>query len=111
MRHFLFRNIQLLQVLIIVTALLVSMTTVSYARGYGSGGGEGQNYTDYIDISMAERRSFAKYDSDNNGFLSINEAVAMGISDELFRRLDIDQNGRLNRAEFIKIREIEQKAD
>ncbi len=98
--------VRLLSKLIVLTVLTVGMVNMGYSRGYGSGNGEGQNYTDYLDMTWAERRFFARYDSDCNGFLNKAEALEMGISEELFEQSDIDRNGRLNRAEFIRIRVI-----
>lgn len=90
-----------IQLLVLATMFLFSMAGITYARGYGSGDGEGQNHNDYV--PMAEARFFAVYDVNRDGFLVLEEVAAMRMSDSLFIQTDSNKNGKLSRDEFAKM--------
>lgn len=43
---------------------------------------------------------FAAADADGDGMLSLEEAKAQGMSEEMFRQIDADGNGQLTQEEF-----------
>lgn len=90
-----------IQLLVLATMFLFSMVGITYARGYGSGDGEGQNHNDYV--PMAEARFFAVYDVNRDGFLVLEEVAAMRMPDSLFIQTDSNKNGKLSRDEFAKM--------
>jgi hypothetical protein len=92
---------KLAQSLAFATVLLFSAVGITHARGYGSGGGEGQNHNYYI--PMAEARFFAVYDFNRDGFLSLEEVTAMGMPVRTFKQTDSNKNGKLCKDEFAKM--------
>lgn len=46
---------------------------------------------------------FVKLDTDNNGYISIKEAVANVLLLELFHRLDKNKDNQLSKAEFMEL--------
>ena len=49
------------------------------------------------------------YDTNEDGYISTDEAAAQGMSARTFKGLDIDRDGRLNRDEFAKAPRIRLK--
>jgi hypothetical protein len=94
-------HIREIQLLILVTIFFFGVTGITFARGYGSGDGEGQNHNDYVPI--AEARFFAVYDVNRDGFLVSEEVAAMGMPDSFFIKTDSNKNGKLSRDEFAKM--------
>jgi Ca2+-binding EF-hand superfamily protein len=43
------------------------------------------------------------YDTDGDGYITMKEAAVQKMSPQVFRSLDIDRDGRLNRNEFTKV--------
>ena len=94
-------HIRRIQSLILATIFFFGAIGITFARGYGSGDGEGQNHNDYV--PMAEARFFAVYDVNRDGFLVPEEVAAMGMPDSLFIQTDSNRNGKLSRDEFAKM--------
>jgi len=92
---------KLAQSLAFATVLLFSTVEIIHARGYGSGGGEGENHTYYI--PMAEARLFAVNDVNRDGFLGLEEVTAMGMPVSTFKQADSNKNGKLCKDEFAKM--------
>jgi len=101
MKSILIEHIRRIQSLMLVTIFFFGVTGITFARGYGSGDGEGQNHNDYV--PMAEARFFAVYDVDRDGFLVPEEVAAMGMPDSIFIQTDSNKNGKLSRDEFAKM--------
>jgi hypothetical protein len=89
------------QSLILATIFFIGAIGITFARGYGSGGGEGQNHNDYV--PMAEARFFAVYDVNRDGFLVPEEVAAMRMPVSFFIQTDSNKNGKLSRDEFAKM--------
>lgn len=49
------------------------------------------------------------YDADEDGYITMKEAAVQKMSPQVFRSLDIDRDGRLNRNEFTKAPPIREK--
>lgn len=49
------------------------------------------------------------YDTDEDGYITMKEAAVQKMSPQVFRSLDIDRDGRLNRNEFTKVPPIREK--
>lgn len=49
------------------------------------------------------------YDADEDGYITMKEAAVQKMSPQVFRSLDIDRDGRLNRDEFTKVPPIREK--
>jgi hyperosmotically inducible periplasmic protein len=49
---------------------------------------------------------FKKYDSDGDGYVSLQEFVAQKKDENAFKEADADKDGRLNEDEFVKARSI-----
>lgn len=95
------RHNKIAQSLILAAVLLFGAIGITYARGYGSGGGEGQNHEDYV--PMAEANFFAVYDVNRDGFLVHEEVAAMGMSVSFFKQTDSNKDGKLSMDEFAKM--------
>jgi len=95
------RHNKIAQSLILAAVLLFGAIGITYARGYGSGGGEGQNHEDYV--PMAEAKFFAVYDVNRDGFLAHEEVAAMGMSVSFFKQTDSNKDGKLSMDEFAKM--------
>ncbi len=80
------------------------MITNVFPRGYGSGDGNGQNYSDYV--SMEKIKIFESYDINRDGYLIPDEIIVMKIPYGLFNKMDLNNNGKLNRDEFSKMLDI-----
>ena len=93
-------HIRIIESLISATIFFFGVTGTTFARGYGSGDGEGQNHNDYV--PMAEARFFAIYDVNRDGFLVPEEVSAMRMPDSFFIQTDSNKNGKLSRDEFAK---------
>jgi len=55
------------------------------------------------------RQDFTKYDSDKDGYISLQEFKAQKKNEKAFKEADADRDGRLNQDEFIKARSIDQR--
>lgn len=55
------------------------------------------------------KQDFAKYDTDKDGYVSVQEFKAQKKSEEAFKEADTNQDGRLNEDEFVKARSIDQR--
>tara|TARA_B100000686_G_scaffold332063_1_gene396375 strand:+ start:3877 stop:4194 length:318 start_codon:yes stop_codon:yes gene_type:complete len=97
-----FSKIQLL-LLAILIFFSIFIGTI-FARGYGSGDGNGQNYSDYV--PMEKIRIFESYDINRDGYLIFEELITMKITNSLFNQMDLDDNGRLSRNEFAKMLDV-----
>jgi Ca2+-binding EF-hand superfamily protein len=49
------------------------------------------------------------YDTDEDGYITMKEAAVQKMSPQVFRSLDIDRDGRLNRNEFTKVPPMREK--
>ncbi len=88
----------------VIVLIFSTMIGSGFARGYGSGDGIGQNYSDYV--SMEKIRIFESYDANKDGYLIFEEIAVMKISNNLFIRMDLNNNGNLSRDEFAKLLDI-----
>lgn len=95
-------GVQMLYIVSLITLFLLSMVNPVVARGYGSGDRVGENFSDYA--PREKIRLFAKYDLDESGYLSLDEAAKLNMPAETFNQADLDQNGKLSRSEFSRIR-------
>jgi len=93
-------HIRIIESFILATIFFFGVTGTTFARGYGSGDGEGQNHNDYV--PMAEAGFFAIYDVNRDGFLVPEEVSAMRMPDSFFIQTDSNKNGKLSRDEFAK---------
>ncbi len=101
MKHISIGHNKLAQLLAFATVLLFSTVGTTHARGYGSGGGEGQNHSYYI--SNEEAKFFAVYDFNRNGYIDPEEVAFMGMPARIFNQTDSDKNGKLDKGEFSKM--------
>ena len=101
MRSILMVFVSKAQLLFLATIFLLGMVQLTFARGYGSGDGAGQNHNDYT--PMAEARFFALYDVNRDGFLAPEEVAAMKMPKSVFVQTDTNKNGKLSRGEFAKM--------
>lgn len=49
------------------------------------------------------------YDTDEDGYITMKEAAVQKMSPQVFRSLDIDRDGRLNRNEFTKVPPMQER--
>ena len=49
------------------------------------------------------------YDTDGDGYITMKEAAVQKMSPQVFRSLDIDRDGKLNRNEFTKVPPMREK--
>ena len=81
--------------------VLFSLVNLTHARGYGSGGGEGENCrecTPGIEVIF-----FMIHDINKDAFLSPEEAALIKMSNETFEQADTNRDSKLNKTEFLKI--------
>lgn len=55
------------------------------------------------------KEDFTKYDTDKDGYISLQEFKAQKKNEKAFKEADADRDGRLNQDEFIKARSIDQR--
>ena len=55
--------------------------------------------------AFANAPTFEAVDADKDGSVSIDEAVAVGMSEEVFAKLDVDKSGTLSMEEYAATKE------
>jgi hyperosmotically inducible protein len=71
--------------------------------------GAGMSATPALAADGETKQDFTKYDSDKDGYISLQEFQSQKKNEKAFKEADADRDGRLNQDEFIKARSIDQR--